>query len=58
MTQNLAACVSMQLLQGATSAPAALAATEVHVQFCFDTLSAHLSGDSGPVATGFDDAIW
>lgn len=34
-----------------------LAAQPEHVQYCFDVLSAHLSGGSGPVAA-FDEASW
>ena len=34
-----------------------LTASAEHAQFCFDVLSAHLSGDSGPSAT-FDDSFW
>ena len=47
----------MQALRGAGGSPAVLAANEEHVQYCFDVLSAHLSGDSGPSPT-FDESYW
>ncbi|KAK9813393.1 hypothetical protein WJX73_005137 [Symbiochloris irregularis] len=46
----------MQAAQGPQKDPVVLAAGEEHVQFCFDVLSSHFSGSSGPVAY-FDEAV-
>ena len=48
---------AVQAMRGVSGVPVVLAANQDHVQYCFDVLSAHFSGDSGPVPT-FEDTFW
>ena len=47
----------MQAVRGAGSCDSVLAASEQHVQYCFDVLVAHFSGIASPLPT-FDDTVW